>query len=211
MKICLLLFCALLEYSVGFTEYQNAIVRRQLIDHKAPPGAVIVDGLLTNGDLAFTNQQQMTCHIDAARFQCCPNSFANTIIHEIHHLHQRQHNSAVVKDDPMSYSVTTKKSGELVNDNYVLPPLNPAQPWARQIPGVVAPQVLIPAPGLAPTMRRMAGMMPQAKPIGQPLPAIVILPSAAATLAKPTYIPLPTKIVDAEVVVANATSNDTRG
>jgi hypothetical protein len=116
----------------GFTEYQNEIVRQQFVDHYAPQGSAVIDGLLVR-NYAFTDQGQLLTYIDAARFQCCPNSFLNTVVHEVHHLNGRQHNPAYVKDDPMSYSITIRQNGDVVEDNFVLPPLLPSQPWAAQI------------------------------------------------------------------------------
>jgi hypothetical protein len=117
--------------AVAFTEYQNALVRKQLVNHHAPQFSAMVDAVLAK-DYAFTDQQKLLTHIDAARFQCCPNSFSNTVIHECHHLNQRQHTIGV-KDDPMSYLLTINQNGDVSEDNFVLPPLSPSQPWAAQI------------------------------------------------------------------------------
>ncbi len=132
MMLSFALFTLLLGSTVGFTDYQNRILRAQMINHKAPPLSGIVDAVLAS-DYAFTDQQRLLVHIDAARFECCPNSFANVVIHEIHHLHQRQHNIAPAQDDPMSYRLTTHANGDVVEDNFILPPLNSAQSWALPI------------------------------------------------------------------------------
>jgi hypothetical protein len=134
----------------GFTEHQQAILRRQFIDHRAPQMSAIVDALLPL-EYAFTDQQELLCHIDGLRFQCCPNSLANVAAHEIHHLNGRQHNVAYVKDDPMSYAITITPDGTIVEDKFLLPPLSPTQSWASQI-------ILPPSPSVA--LRPMPATVP---------------------------------------------------
>lgn len=121
----------LIGVAVAFTPYQVSIIRTQQVIHKAPPRSGIVDAVLAQ-DYAFTDQIKTLTHIDGIRFECCPNTFTNVITHEIHHQSGRQHTTGV-KGDPMSYVLTVKASGEIVEDNFVLPPLSANQPWAAQI------------------------------------------------------------------------------
>lgn len=166
------------------------VIRQQMINHNAPPGSAIVDGVLTTVDFAFTNQIQMICHIDSVRFQCCPNSFANTVIHEIHHLLGRQHNTKFVKDDPMSYAVAIRQTGEVLEDAYVLPPMNPTQLWSKQF---FDQQIGLPAPMSIPPTQPPLLLPPQRQVRNRsvrfgtylPLPSVTILDSRA------TYDPFP--------------------
>jgi hypothetical protein len=121
----------LIGATLAFTPYQTSIIRTQQVAHKAPLRSGIVDAVLAQ-DYAFTDQVKTLTHIDAIRFECCPNTFTNVITHEIHHQNGRQH-TAGVKDDPMSYVLTIQTSGEIVEGNFVLPSLRADQPWATQI------------------------------------------------------------------------------
>jgi hypothetical protein len=143
----------------GFTEYQNTIVRQQSINHRAPQSSSIVDALLPR-DYAFTDQQLLISSIDGLRFQCCPNSFTNVMAHEIHHLNGRQHNTVYVKDDPMSYAITIRQDGSVIEDSFILPPLSPSQPWAAQI--------------LAPSPTMMRPVPIRNKPLS--MPYMVLIP-----------------------------------
>lgn len=125
------LFSLLIGIAVAFTPYQASIIRTQQVIHKAPLRSGIVDAVLAQ-DYAFTDQVKTLTHIDAMRFECCPNTFTNVITHEIHHQNGRQH-TVGVNGDPMSYVLTIQASGEIVEDNFVLPPLSASQPWATQI------------------------------------------------------------------------------
>lgn len=131
MKLIHLLFIVGSCPAFAFTIKQREIVRKQFVDHAGPQFSAMVDAVLAK-DYAFTDQQRLLCHIDASRFQCCPNSFSNTVTHETHHLNQRQHTFGI-KDDPMSYVLTVSQNGSVIEDNFILPPLSPNQPWAAQI------------------------------------------------------------------------------
>lgn len=176
----------------GFTEYQEQIVRQQSINHKAPPGSAIVDAILVRSDYAFTDQVRLICHVDAVRFQCCPNSFANAVIHEIHHLNQRQHTIGV-KDDPMSYILSIQPNGDVINDNYVLPPLNPAQPWYQQIAQQPLTRMVTPPP----TQARLSYL---------PLPTNVITPVQGPVNKRPQSQTTPLVVF---VNASNATNSST--
>lgn len=128
MRFLLAIFTGL---TMAFTPYQVSIIRTQQVIHKAPLRSAIMDGVLAQ-DYAFTDQVKTLTHIDGLRFECCPNTFTNVVTHEIHHQNGRQH-TAGVKGDPMSYVLTIQASGEIVEDNFVLPPLSASQPWAAQI------------------------------------------------------------------------------
>lgn len=178
----------------GFTEYQSVIVRAQMTNHLSPPTSSISDAILIKGEYAFTDQALLVCRIDAARFQCCPNSFANTIIHEIHHLNGRQHNQLYVKDDPMSYSLTTRANGEILEDNYVFAPLTPTQPWAAPI---YAKQQR-PATPAQPSNFGLTGAVPVARSIKPtPFPTnIFAAPLPASNEPTSRYISMHVRVVN---------------
>lgn len=125
------LFAILISVVAAFTPYQVSIIRTQQVLHKAPLRSAIVDAVLAQ-DYAFTDQVKTLTHIDAIRFECCPNTFTNVVTHEIHHQLGRQH-TVGIKNDPMSYVLTIQASGEIVEDNFVLPKLSANQPWAAQV------------------------------------------------------------------------------
>jgi hypothetical protein len=131
LKIFFAILISFAGQSGAFTPYQASIIREQQSIHKAPLRSAIVDAVLAQ-DYAFTDQIKTLTHIDGLRFECCPNTFTNVVTHEIHHQHGRQHTSGV-RGDPMSYVLTIQSSGEIVEDNFVLPPLSPNQPWAKPV------------------------------------------------------------------------------
>lgn len=121
---------AMLASCNGFSAYQTEIVRKQMKDHEAPQWAAITDSILAQ-NYAFADQAKSLVYIDAARFECCPNSFANVMAHEVSHLNMRDHNDPAnfVKDDPMSYALSIMSDGTVVNDKFLLPPRSASQPW----------------------------------------------------------------------------------
>lgn len=147
------LFTILIGAAFAFTPYQMSIIRTQQSVHMAPPRSAIVDGILAQ-DYAFTDQVKTLSHIDGVRFECCPNTFTNVVTHEIHHQNGRQHTSGV-KNDPMSYLLTVRASGEIVEDNFVLPALSANQPWAAQILSRNAAGGNSGAAGIATRIRRL--------------------------------------------------------
>ena len=99
----------------GMTKWQQHKTRELLKKGNVPTFTSVIDSTQV-GTYAFTTADRSTIHIDASRFQCCPNSFVNTMVHEIDHVHGRNHNN--VTGDIMSYHLTTFADGRISEDSF---------------------------------------------------------------------------------------------
>ena len=90
---------------------------RSEFDRYGMQSGCVVDGVIGNWTLAFTDQMRLVTTLDGARMACCPKTFQNVVHHEIDHLKGRQHNH--IPFDIMSYMVTVDEHGKVVEDAFV--------------------------------------------------------------------------------------------
>ena len=112
-----MLFLFLLFWSTvdAMNHFQTHKTRELLRKGNANLFVSVVDSV-QDKTLAFTTADRMTIHIDAVKFECCPNTFTNVMWHEIAHTHGRDHSST--RGDIMNYSMTKFPNGRVAEDSY---------------------------------------------------------------------------------------------
>ena len=111
----LFLFLLLMSMSDAMNHFQTHKTRELLRKGNANLFVSVVDSV-QDKTLAFTTADRMTIHIDAVKFECCPNTFTNVMWHEIAHTHGRDHNA--IQNDVMNYSMAKYPNGRVAEDSY---------------------------------------------------------------------------------------------
>lgn len=129
-----MLFFLTLALAAAFTDWQARHIRESIRKYGAVD-AVFVDVVMAQ-DYAHTDVQNRIVSIDARRFDCCPNSFASVVRHELDHTRGRTHCRSRLLPfvnktdptlplcetvgDPMGYILTTDAQGHIVDDLSIL-------------------------------------------------------------------------------------------
>ena len=117
----------MLTFAAAMTDQQAYIARTIMKARHVPPWSVIVDAALSD-QIAFTQQDKLITYIDARRLARAPNTFFNTILHEVQHLKGHQHFDGSIG---MQYFITVFPNGSISEDNFKLdvdsPDLPPGQ------------------------------------------------------------------------------------
>ena len=107
-----MLFLLFSSLVIAFTDYQANVIRASII--KFGPKDAVFHDVVMNQDYAHTDMRNRIVSIDARRFDCCPNTFAHVIQHELAHCAGRMHNT--IPGDIMNYSMPIMRDGTVLDD-----------------------------------------------------------------------------------------------
>lgn len=137
-----LLAAIFVALSAGFTPWQSDQVIAMMGECGPPPFTAVIDAVIPDGFIAFTDTEKLTVYIDARRFEAAPNAFSNTLLHECGHAKGMAHDSPPIPGSIMSYVVREDQFGHVLEDAIIWAPpglVGPPQPnvIAGPTPGAV--------------------------------------------------------------------------